>query len=135
MVAVVIAVYALLCALMSAGMGIGVITEYGEPLPGLVFVSLSVLAVWYVIALFASLWLRRDGRWITSGLWLGFVILGFFVTMFGHEIYRQATVSVSRSSKWYLELLLPMPILVLSLTLTGVLLLRPSLVRVTRLDS
>ena len=135
MVAVVTAVYALLCALMSAAMGMGAITEYGEPLPGLVFVSLSVLAGWYVIALFASLWLRRDGWWITSGLWLGFLILGLFIAMYGHEIYRQATGSVSWRSKWYLELLLPAPILCLSLTLTGVLLLRPSLVRVNRLDS
>jgi len=133
-VAVLIGLYALFCAVMSAWMGIGSIIERGQPLPGLIFVALSSFAVWYVFALFASLWFRRDGLHIGSGLFFGLVILLWFVSMFGHEAYIRVTHSGTWTAKTYFELLLLGPVLVLSLILTGILLFRPSLLQVASLN-
>jgi hypothetical protein len=128
-VAVLIALYAMFCAVMAAWMGIGAIIERGHLLPGIAFVILAALAVWYVGALFASLWFRREGLHIGSGLFFGFLILCWFVSLVGHEIFTRLTHAGTWTAKTYFEALLLGPVVVAAWVLTGLLLFRPEVVR------
>ena len=128
-IAVLIALYALFCAFMSAWMGIGSIIEHGHPLPGVAFVLLDAIPIWYVVALFASLWFRREGLHIGLGLFFGFLILCWFVSVFGHEIYTRLITAAAWTAKTYFEALCLGPVLVASWILTVLLLFRPAFVR------
>jgi hypothetical protein len=110
-------------------MGIGAMIERGNLLLGIAFVNLAGFAVWYVGALFASLWFRRNGFYISSGLFFGFLILSWFVSLFGNEIWLRLTHSGIWTAKTYFEVLVLGPVLVAAWILTGLLLFRPALVR------
>jgi uncharacterized membrane protein YGL010W len=98
-------------------------------LPGIAFVILAALAIWYVGALFASLWFRREGLHIGSGLFFGFLILCWFVSLVGHEIFTRLTHAGTWTAKTYFEALLLGPVVVAAWVLTGLLLFRPEVVR------